>query len=148
MKIILLKDVAKVGQRGSVKEISDGYALNYLIPRGLAEQATPVKIAAHEAAQKKEDEARAHESETLKQVVQSLEGARITLSVRATEKGGLFKAISAVDVLREMQKERGVVIPAGILDIKSMKSVGEYPIKIKASGAEAHITVVIVASER
>ena len=58
MKVIFLKDVAKVGQHGKMKDVADGYALNFLIPRGLAIQATPDKVAAHLTEQKREGEAR------------------------------------------------------------------------------------------
>ena len=76
MKVIFLKDVAKVGQHGTMKDVSDGYALNFLIPRGLAIQATPDKVAAHLAAQKREGEAHAAAEAELKKTIQGLEGAR------------------------------------------------------------------------
>ena len=100
MKVILLKDVAKVGQHGTVKEVTDGYALNFLIARGLAIQATPDKIAAYESAQKRETEVREREREALVKSIQSIEGARIEIAVRATEKGGLFKSVVSADVAK------------------------------------------------
>ena len=100
MKVILLKDVGGVGQHGTVKDVSDGYALNFLIARGLAVQATPEKIAAFEIAQKREVEIREQERIVLVKSVQGLEGTRIELKVRATEKGGLFKAVTVVDIIK------------------------------------------------
>lgn len=144
MKVILLKDVAKIGQKGSVKEVSDGYALNYLIPHGLAEQATPGKIAAHEATQKKEEAARAMEVSAVATTVKSVEGAKIQISARATEKGGLFKAITREDIAKALlDQRRAKLSPDAIALEKPIKEVGEHPITIKASGAEAHIMLSI-----
>ena len=145
MKILLLKDVAKVGQRGSVKDVSDGYALNYLIPNSLAIQATPDKIASHDAAEKKLGEAREMEGRAIAANVKSVEGARIEIPARATEKGGLFKAITTSDVAKALLDQRRVKISAETIMLeKPIKQVGEYPLTIQAPDAEAHITLTIV----
>lgn len=146
MKVLFLKDVARVGQKGSVKEIADGYALNYLIPNGFAVQATPAKIAAVEAAQKKSEAQRAEHDKALMKQVQSLEGARFEHMARATEKGGLFKSITAADIAKLIQNERAIALPEDAIGLeKHLKEVGEHAITIKASGAEAHITLVVSA---
>lgn len=147
MKVIFLKDVGGVGQRGVVKEVADGYALNFLIPRGLAVQATPDAIAAHDAKAKKEGESKAKAEEALAQAVQSLEGARVEMKVRATEKGGLFKAVAASDVAALMLKEKGMHIPEGAFEMpKHIKEIGEHPLNIKAAGVSAGITLAIIAA--
>src|SRR3989344_6415282 len=139
MKVILLKDVAKVGQHGTIKEVADGYALNFLIARGLAVQATPEKVAAHEAAQKREGVAREEMNKALTATIQSLEGARVEIKARATEKGGLFKSITAADIKKAMGKD----IPEDAIQLeKTIKEVGEYSIKISAAGAESTIVHV------
>src|SRR3989344_4277855 len=146
MKILLLKDVAKVGQRGSVKEVADGYALNYLIPNSLAIQATPDKIAAHAAAQKKEEEGREMEHRAVATSVQSVEGVRIIIAARATEKGGLFKSITAADIAKAVLDQRRIKLPAeAIVLAKPIKEVGEHLITIRVSNAEAHLTLSITA---
>lgn len=144
MKVILLKDVAKVGQRGSIKEIADGYALNYLIPNGLAEQATPDKVAAHAKAMKQQEDARERDSAVLASTIKSLEGARIGIATRATEKGGLFKSITGADIVRAILSERRAIVPeSAVMLEKPIKQIGELPVTIKASGAEARITLLI-----
>ena len=146
MKIILLKDVAKVGQHGSVKEVADGYALNFLIARGLAIQATPEKIATHEAAQKREEEARERAHAALVAAVQSLEGARIEIIVRATEKGGLFKSITAADIARAIQDQKGITLSEDIIDLsKPIKEIGENKITLALPDAKANLTFAVVA---
>jgi len=146
MKVLLLKDVAKVGQRGTVKEVSDGYALNYLIPNGLAVQATPDKVAAHAAEEKRGAEAREMEMHAIAATIKSLENSRIEIRARATEKGGLFKSITAADIAKAVLDQRRAKLSVETIMLgKPIKEVGEHPITIKASGAEAHIIVAITA---
>ncbi len=142
MKVILLKDVGGVGQHGTVKDVSDGYALNFLIARGLAVQATPEKIAAFEIAQKREVEIREQERIVLVKSVQGLEGTRIELKVRATEKGGLFKAVTVVDIIKLLN----VDIPENAVQLeKPIKETGEYKIGIVLNAVKAEITLAIIA---
>ena len=146
MKVLMQKDVAKVGQRGTVKEVSDGYALNYLIPNGLAIQATPDKVAAHAAAEKNEADAKAMQERAVTSTIKSIEGAWIEIKARATEKGGLFKAVTASDIAKAiLDQRRAKVAEECVMLEKPLKEVGEHAIKIRASGAEARITLAIVA---
>ncbi len=147
MKVILLKDVAKVGQHGTIKDVADGYALNFLIARGLAVQATPEKITAWEAEQKKHMEARARDDAARAKSIQSLEGARVEIQARATEKGGLFKSITAADIVRAIASQRNVAIDEDLITLeKPLKEVGEHVLSIRAGGAQSKITLAIIAA--
>lgn len=95
MKVILLKDVPKVGQIHEVKEVADGFALNSLIPRGLAIVATPEKLAAHK---KKLEVQQKQAAETEKQMVAKLSvlcKESVRLHARLDQKGHLYKKIDA-----------------------------------------------------
>src|SRR3972149_4251460 len=130
MKVIFLKDVAKVGQHGTMKDVADGYALNFLIPRGLAIQATPDKVAAHLAAQKREGGAKEQQNKMITEAVHSLKGARIEISAKATEKGGLFKSITAADIVKAVQEQKRVSIPLETITLaKPIKEAGGHMIK-------------------
>lgn len=130
-----------------MKDVSDGYALNFLIPRGLAVQATPDKVAAHLAAQKREGEAKAAHDKVMSEAVVSLKGARIEISAKATEKGGLFKSITAADVAKAVHDQRKVSIPAEIIAlVKPIKETGEHGIKIAFGEVKVEITLAVVAS--
>ncbi|MDB5238436.1 MAG: ribosomal protein [Candidatus Kaiserbacteria bacterium] len=147
MKVIMLKDVGKVGQRGKVIEVSDGYALNFLIPQGAAEQATPDKIKAFQAREKVENENRAKEQAKLQATVQSMNNQKIEMKARATEKGGLFKAITAGDIVKSIKEQKGVTISSESVELeKPLKQTGEHILKIRAGGAESQITFVIAAA--
>ena len=144
MKIILLKDVGGVGQRGNVKEVADGYALNHLIPRGLAEQATPQKVAAHAAMQEKESESRKKEEQALIAKAQGLEGARIELIARATDKGGLFKSLGVADIQKSILAQKNIDIPTSVIALeKPIKELGEHTVELKTPGSSARLTVVV-----
>ncbi|HUO50735.1 MAG TPA: 50S ribosomal protein L9 [Candidatus Paceibacterota bacterium] len=145
MKVIFLKDVGGVGQRGNVKDVSDGYALNYLIPNGLAQQATPDRIAAHEATQKQQKAAREKEQAALIAHIQNLEGKHLTIKSRATEKGGLFKALGASDIKKAIHDQLSAEVSLEAITLeKPFKEIGEYPLTIKMPGAEARLTLAIV----
>ena len=108
----------------------------------MAVQATPEKVAAHDAQVKREGEAHAAAEAELKKVVQSLEGSRIEMEVRATEKGGLFKSITSADIKKSLGKN----IPDDAIQLaKPIKEIGEHQIKIASAGAEAKITVLVKA---
>src|SRR3989338_2718448 len=138
MKIIFLKDVGGTGRIGEVKEIADGYAMNFLIPRGLAEQATPHKLAAHSKQQAENAAQKANEEMRLKETVQGLRGARIELKIRATEKGGLFKTIGPKEIADALLAQKGVAVPAeAVKPLEPVKTTGDHIIKISALGAES-----------
>lgn len=144
MKVLLLKDVGGVGQAGTIKNVSDGYGMNFLITHGLAVQATPEKITEREATQKREGEMRMAEEAKLKGIVQNLEGARLVLEARATEKGGLFKSITASDVLKALREQKQVHVPEEAIRLeKPIKQVGEHAFTIHAAGASAAVMLVV-----
>lgn len=147
MQIILLKDIGGVGRVGEVKEIADGYAMNSLIPQGLAEQATAQKLATHSkrveeiAAQKGKEEAK------LKELVQSLRGGRIELKLKATEKGGLFKTVGAKEIADALKTQKDAALPLdAIKPLEPVKTTGDHIIKISAFGAESEVMLKIVAA--
>lgn len=146
MKVIFLKDVGGVGRAGTMKEVADGYGMNFLVARGLAVQATPERIAEHEARTKREGEEHAKAEAETKKIIQSLEGAVIETAVRATEKGGLFKSVTGDDVVQLVQEQKKVRIPGNALALsKPIKEVGEHKLKISAAGTSAQITLSIKA---
>lgn len=147
MKVIMLQDVGGVGQRGKVVEVSDGYALNLLIPQGKAIQATPEKEAeakkriAAESAHKQEEEAK------LIDAIKSLEHAEVKISARATEKGGLFKAITATDLAQAILDQKKLHVPHMCIQLaKPLKETGEHIIEVKKEKVSSKMRVVISAA--
>ena len=147
MKVILLQDVRGIGRKFDAKNVADGYAMNFLLPRKLAETATDARLAeVAEMKKRKEAEAAALE-EARDRKVDALRGARIDLHAKATEKGGLFKAIDAASIVRAIRGQKGLEIDPGhiVLD-HPLKTVGEHAVKLIGATKKAELTVVISAS--
>jgi len=154
MKVIFLKDVGGVGQKGSVKEVKDGYAINFLIAQGLAIQATPEKLAAYAKKHAEEMAQKEKETQALTKAVEGLRGARIEIKVRATEKGGLFKAVGPKEIGEALKEQKGVTLsPEAIRPLEPVKTTGDHIIKISlpgrqagAAGAESEMMLKVVAA--
>ncbi len=147
MKVIFLKDVRRVGAKGEVKDVSDGYAANFLFPQKLAEVATEQKVKEIEAAQKAQEEAARKEAAVLDNKVLSLQGKTVTLALKATEKGGLFKAVAAKDVAKAILGQHALEIPEDAIDIQTaIKAVGEYQATIVSRNEKVTIQIVVTPS--
>ncbi len=145
MQVLFLKDVRGVGRAHEVKNVADGYAINFLFKQKLAEPATPEKIAALTA------QAQAHEAEVAKaeeeltRKVLALRGKKVVLKARATEKGGLFKAVAAKDIMKAIKDEHGIELPEDAFTFpEHIKTIGEHMVLAHSKTQKAEITVGIV----
>ncbi|MBI2030684.1 50S ribosomal protein L9 [Candidatus Kaiserbacteria bacterium] len=145
MKVIFLKDVARVGQRGQAKEVNDGYALNFLIPQGLAEQATPAKLAAWQERQKVEQQNAAVREAQWAQALAKLKGAKVTVSAKGNEKGHLFTKLPVSSIAEVIKKEYGIDLPKDAITVKQqIKDFGESPAEVHLGNKSVAITVGVV----
>jgi large subunit ribosomal protein L9 len=147
MKVILLKDVRNVGSHGSVCEVADGFARNYLFVRKLAEPATEEKMAEMAAQAAARDAAAKKEAAALDAKVASLNGKTVTLPARATEKGGLFKAVSAKDLARVIREQHSLEIPEDAIHLnEAVKTVGEHVASVHGASTKAALGIVVTAA--
>lgn len=131
MQVILKKDIAKIGLKGEIKEVSGGYARNYLFPQGLADPATKSNLAQlqylHEiqakAKEKKETEAR--------QWAKSLTAKTFNLEVEVGESGQLFESIDATKIAHLLTEEGFSVEKNQVLIEKPIKELGDFQIEIR-----------------
>lgn len=146
MKVIFLKDVRRVGRAGEIKDVADGYAANFLFPTKSAEPATAQKI--EQIAQQKQAAAEAlrKEEEVLGNKVVSLSGKVVTIPVRATPKGGLFKTVVAKDITKAILAEHALQIPEDAIVLAPIKTVGNHVVQVIAKNKKVEMTVVVVAS--
>lgn len=147
MKVILLKDVRGVGHHGDIKEVADGYAANALFPKKLAEPATAAKIAEFEK-RKADKEAQAKkEEEQLDNKVHSLRGKSVSLSIRATEKGGLFKAVHEKDISQAIRAQHSLEIPESSIQFPAaIKTLGEHQVLVSSKNQKAELGVVVTGT--
>lgn len=139
MKVILLNDVPKLGKRHDVKEVSNGHALNLLLPQGLAIAATPqaMKRALVEKA-KMEGERKVHE-ELIAGNLKSLEGVILTISGKANDKGHLFAGLHKEAIVKELAEQAHVQIDPSFIQLEQpLKTVGEHVVEVKAAGDSAN----------
>jgi large subunit ribosomal protein L9 len=146
MKIILLKDIAKVGKRYEVKNISDGYALNLLIPKGLAVAATPDVMKRIELEKARDEgEKKLHQELLLKNLGQ-LNGVTVSMSEKANDKGHLFAAVHKLEVVSAIQSQTRLQIdPEYIVLDKPIKEVGMHEITVKTEGKSVKFNLDIKA---
>ena len=146
MKIILLQDVAKIGKKFEIKEIADGFALNFLLPKKLAKLATAQVIKEIEAEKKKFEETRKIAEEKLWQGIQKIKDAPLEIKVKATETGKLFAGIDALEIAEAIKTQTEVDVDAESLKLeKPIKEVGEYKIKIEIGEKKIDLDLKIVA---
>ena len=144
MRVILLRDVEKLGSKFEIKSVADGYAKNFLLPKGLAKQTT--KNALAWAKIQREIVAKQNEEELQKvqQFASSIDGHEVIIPVKTGDKDQLFESISGQKI-SEMIKEAGFDIDKKQIVLENpIKQLGEFPVKVRFShNLEAEIKVVV-----
>jgi large subunit ribosomal protein L9 len=144
MKIILLKDVAKVGKKYDIKEISDGYALNLLIPKGLAVAATPDVTKRIELEKARDEGERKVHQELLAKNLKELDGITVSITEKMNDKGHLFAGINKLEIVQAIQKQTRLQIdPEYIVLDKPIKEAGVVAITVKANNTSAKFNLEI-----
>ncbi len=148
MKIILLHDIAKIGKKYDVKNVSDGHALNLLIPKGLA-------IVANDSALKKVEKLKSEDTahkkiqeDLLLMNLKSVEGMTLEISEKANEKGHLFAGVHKEEIIAKMKEKHINLLPEFIVLEKPIKEVGEHAIEIKVQDKKAILKLVITALQK
>lgn len=146
MKIILIKDVRKVGRKFEIKEVADGYAINSLIPSGMALPATPGNVKSVEAKKTKDLSSQKDFEAVFEKAVSSLKDGKLHISGKVNDKGHLFAGIHKEQIIEEFKKKTGIEIPADSLELeKPLKEIGEHEVSLKINGKNYKIKVLINA---
>jgi large subunit ribosomal protein L9 len=146
MKVILLKDVKKVGQKYEVKDVSAGYALNFLIPNKFAEAATSSSLSRLDSSKAKADAEKKIQEDLLVKNIKSLEGVGIELKEPANDKGSLFKGIHKEEIAAAIKKQTQLdITPEYITLDKPIKEVGEHTLEVKVQDKIATFKVTVAA---
>lgn len=148
MKVILLQDIENLGKKYDVKNVADGYARNFLLPKGMA------KLANKENLEwlKREKEREAEKAEKMLKKVQELaaqvDGQEVVISVKIGKKGELFEKITKQKISEKL-KEMGFAIKKTQIELKEpIRELGEFPVKIYFDhGLEAEVRVIVAEEE-
>ncbi len=146
MKIILLQDVEGLGKAGDLKEVANGYARNYLLPRRLAAGATPGLIANRSqriAAEQRRLEKRA---ELNRQLAERLTQITLTFKAKVGRQGRLYGSITSQDVASALQEAEGITIDRRAIDLSEpIRNLGTFSVPVKvATSQEPKITVNVI----
>ena len=135
MKIILTQYVPKLGQAGTVQDVANGYARNFLIPRGMATIATRGSIKQVEQRQAADAKRVAKQEEELRGLSERIQGMRIEIEARVGEQGRLYGSVTAPDIAEKLSAALGEDIDRRKIDLDDpIRTVGEHQITIRLVG--------------
>lgn len=148
MKVILQQEVKKVGKKGDVIEVSEGYARNYLLPRKLAVPATNANVNAavlQKAAEERKQQRILEEAQVLAAQMAKIE---VSIGVKTGEGGRLFGSVTGKDIADALKAKHNIDIDKRKIELKdTIKSLGSYPVPIKLHPeVSTQITVHIIAN--
>ena len=148
MKIVLLKDLHKVGRKYDIVEVADGYALNSLIPARAAEAATDAVINKYSKLRDLEFASRKAVEEEVLAKMDMLSGKVFEIHAKANEQGHLFAAIHKDEIVAAIKDAAGITLDASYLQLDAaLKQVGTFEIPLHVRDVEKSLTVEIKATE-
>jgi len=147
MKVILRTDVVELGKRGDIIDVADGYARNYLVPKGIAFKASDGTQAQAKAMRRARDLRDAQDRSAAEEVATTLVSKVVTITARAGSEGKLFGSVTAVDIATAVHDQTGVEIDRRKLDlVEPVKTLGTHVVPVKLhSDVQFPITVEVVA---
>lgn len=148
MKVILSQDVPKLGDAGSIQTVKDGFARNYLIPQGLATEATVGGLKNAEQRLRSIQRKVEREEEAQKSLAESLSGLRIAITARVGEQGRLYGSITSADVAEKISAAVGQEIDRRkVLLDEPIRSIGDHQVTVHLVGKLRPVVTVAVAGE-
>ncbi len=146
MKVILLTDVPRVGNRYDVKDFKDGYAINVLISKGLAEMATPQALGKLANKKAEIDKKREEEEKTFESLIATIDNTTVKIKARANDKGHLFKAVSAHDIANAIKDSSGIIVDENSIIITGhIKEIGIHKVTIKKGDRKGECQIIVEA---
>ncbi|MBI4213175.1 MAG: 50S ribosomal protein L9 [Chloroflexi bacterium] len=149
MKIVLRRDVPDLGKAGDLKDVADGFARNYLIPRGFAVAATANAVAQIEAKRGAEQRQHARIDEERRALARTLEGSRVVVRAKAGGRGRLHGSVTAIQIAEALSAALGQVVDRREIEIGDpIRQVGEHEVSVRlARNVSAKVKLVVEAEE-
>ncbi len=146
MKIILLENIPKLGKKYEIKEVSEGYAVNFLIPKKLATAVTPAKIKEIQNLKKQEEFKKQKEEQQLKELAQKIKSINLEFKLKTDKNGKTFGSINKEDIIKKLNDQEKIKLDEKqIILNEHIKKIGEYKIKIKFNfEIEAELKIIIL----
>lgn len=146
MKVVLRDDVADLGVKGDLVDVADGYARNFLVPRGLALRATKGVVKQAEAMRRNREARNIREREGAQALAGRLAGGAIEITARAGEGGKLFGSVTAADIAEAITVRLGVDIDRRLVDLaEPIKELGEHSVVLRLHAeVSPEVTIAVV----
>ena len=136
MKVILLEDVKKLGKKGDLIEVADGYARNYLLPRNLAREATEGGIKQLKQEKAALENKKRKERQQAQALAAKLSEMTVTLKVKSGEQGKLFGSVTSKDISEALKEQHDIEVDRRKIELQEpIKSLGNYEVDIKLAPA-------------
>ena len=146
MKVILRSDVDNLGRAGDIKQVAPGYARNFLIPRGMALEATPEVVKSYEKGAEKRQKLREKQQTAAQESATKLAGVQLSFTRPVGDQGKLFGSVGKSDIAESLKASGFTIDKKGILLPAAIKDVGEHEVELKlAPEVSAKIKVSVVA---
>jgi len=149
MEVILTQDVKNLGKQGDLVKVAEGYGRNFLIPRGLAIEATKSNLKHLQHQRKLHKEREGREQADAEKMKATLDGLELVMRARSGEGGRLFGSVTSTDLVAAIKRETGIEVDKRRLELdEPIKSIGNHRLKVKLlPGVTASVTVKVEASE-
>jgi large subunit ribosomal protein L9 len=146
MQVILKQDVEKIGRRGDIVEVSRGYVRNFLVPRGLAEVATPSKMEEARREMMEAEERARRMAERAGEIAETLNKSVITIEARTGEDERLFGSVTAANIVSAIEKARSIRLDRRRVRLtEPIRSLGTHQVPIQIHGdVEANVKIIVV----
>ena len=146
MQVILKQDVEKIGRRGDIVDVSRGYVRNFLVPRGLAEMATPTRLDEVRREMADAEERNRRMAERAGEIAETLNKSVITIEARTGEDERLFGSVTAANIAEAIDRARGVRVDRRRIRLEEpIRSLGTHQVPVQVHGdVEASVKVIVV----
>ena len=145
MKVILLTDIPKVGNKYDVKDFKEGYAQNVLLAKGLACLATKAELAKLEDRKRVMEKKKEEEMKSFADLISSVSNTTITIRAKVSDKGHLFKAIGPQDVIKAIKEMTDITIDEKSLKMEHIKTLGLHTVFIKKGDKKGECQIRVEA---
>jgi len=147
MKVVLLKDVEKLGREGEIKEVAEGYARNFLIPQNFVKPATEQAVQEVELKKAKKAKSDQMELAEAQKIAEQLDGRELFVKVKEKD-GTLFGSVNEKTIAKNFSDEGMKIEPKNVKLEEPIKEVGDYDVKLELDhGLEANIKVILIPEE-
>jgi large subunit ribosomal protein L9 len=148
MRVVLRSDVENLGHKGDMVDVADGYARNYLVPKGLAIKATPGAQKQADAMRRNREAQERKTREAAEALAARLAGGTVEIKARAGEGGRLFGSVTTADIADAVQAQLGVEIDRRRLDLdEPLKEIGAVDVRLRLhTDVDAVVRVAVVAA--